>query len=69
MAQFTDFGKEVKHRLIDMDRTQAWLIDEIRTRTGKYMDQSYMNKILTGTESGASIIPVIREVLGLEGSA
>lgn len=66
MAQFTDFGKEVKHRLIDLGKTQEWLIEEVRQKTGKYMDASYMNKILTGAESGVNIVPAIRETLGMD---
>lgn len=66
MAQFTDFGKKVKHRLIDLGKSQEWLVGEVRRRTGKYMDSGYLSKILTGAESGVNIIPAIREILGLE---
>lgn len=67
--EFTAFGKEVKHRLIDTGHTQEWLIEKVRERTGKYMDNSYMYKILTGQESGASFLPAIREALEMNETA
>lgn len=66
MAQLTAFGKDVMHRLIDLDRRQAWLCEEIASRTGLYMDSSYMNKILTGQKSTPKIVAAIREILGME---
>ena len=67
MAQFTDYGKAVKHRLIDENRTQAWLIDRVREKTGLYCDSAYMAKILNGQEAGTKIVSAINEILGLEG--
>ena len=66
MAQLTEFGKAVKYRLIDLGKPQSWLEEEVRKRTGKYMDCSYMYRILTGAESGSSIKPAIREILDLK---
>lgn len=64
-ARATDFGKEVKKRLIDMDKKQTWLIEEVRARTGLYFDDSYLSKILTGKLSTPGIIHAIREIVGL----
>lgn len=44
MAQFTAFGKEVKKKLVDIDHTQAWLIEQVRGRTGLYLDYSIMTR-------------------------
>lgn len=48
MAQFTVFGKDIKKRLIDLEHTQVWLIEQVRQITGLYFDDSYLYKIQTG---------------------
>lgn len=58
--------KEIKHRLIDMGRTQSWLFKQVKQRTGKYCDYSYLAKICRGDEPGAAIVPAICEILDLE---
>lgn len=45
---FTDFGKTVKKRLIDLDKSQEWLISQLNRDTGLFVDSSYLNRILTG---------------------
>ena len=65
MAQFTAFGKEVKKKLVDIDRTQAWLIEQVKVRTGLYFDDSYAYKILTGQLATPKIVQAIRDVLEL----
>lgn len=66
MRKANDFGKRVKIRLIEMDRTQAWLITEVRKKTGKYVDTSYMWKILNGVAATPGIVNAIREILDLK---
>lgn len=63
MAMLTDYGKRVKHRLIDIDKTQKWLQDEVTKKTGLYMDRSYMTKILTGQLATPKIVSAINEIL------
>ncbi|WP_341301442.1 transcriptional regulator [Lysinibacillus sp. FSL H8-0500] len=58
--QLTPMGKRVVKRLIDMNKTQQWLCDEIGT--GK----TYLNKILHGERSGKKYWPKIHEVLDLK---
>lgn len=60
-----EFKRAVKHRLVDLGKTQAWLIREVRAKTGKYLDSSYMSKIYAGTNQPAGIMAAIREVLDL----
>ncbi len=71
MAQ-TDFGKQVRIRLIELGKTQEWLIEQVKERTGDFFDSSYLHKLLTGKlpgESGRNGKPgkanVIREILGM----
>lgn len=60
---FCDFGKEVKKKLVDIDQTQKWLIDQISAKTGLYMDGFYLHKILTGKSTNPKIVAAIREIL------
>lgn len=64
-AILTPFGKEIKKRLVDIDRTQAWLIEQVQGTTGLYFDRSYMHKIQTGQLATPKIIQAIREILDL----
>lgn len=64
-AVLTPFGKSIKKRLVDMERTQAWLIEQVRVLTGLYFDRSYMHKIQTGQLSTPKIVQAIREILDL----
>lgn len=65
MAQLTDYGKSIKKRLIDLDRTQNWLIAEIRKKTGLYCDNSYLYKIQTGQLRTPKIVQAIQDILDL----
>lgn len=65
VARATGFSKAVKKRLIDMDKKQTWLIEEVRARTGLYFDDSYLSKIFTGKLATPGIIQAIRETVGL----
>jgi len=61
----SEFGKAVKIRLIEMDKTQDWLIEQVRNRTGLFFDSSYLWKILNGVVSTPGMIAAIREILDL----
>ncbi len=61
----TQFGKAVKKKLVDIDRNQNWLIEQVRIKTGLYFDSSYMGKILTGQLTTPKIIQAIREILDI----
>ena len=72
LAVTNDFGKAVKIRLIEMDKDQSWLIEQVRERTGDYFDSSYLFRLMTGRitgETGYNGKPgkaqVIREILEL----
>lgn len=65
MAQLTAFGKDIGKRLIDLERTQGWLIEQVRQMTGLYFDYSYIYKIKTGQLSTPKIVQAIREILDL----
>ena len=66
VATFSKFGKKVKKRLVDIDRSQTWLINRVKEKTGLYCDSSYMYKILTGQHNTPSIVQAICEILEIE---
>lgn len=65
---FTEFGKDVKKRLIDLDKSQEWLISQLNRDTGLFVDSSYLNRILTGRCNSEKIIASISKILDLCGS-
>lgn len=65
MAQFTEFGRNVKKSLIDVGKTQNWLMGRIKDSTGLFVDSGYLYKILTGQREAPKIVQAIREILDL----
>ena len=65
MAQFTEFGKEIGKRLIDIERPQGWLVDQVKAQTGLYFDDTYLYKIKTGRLSTPKIVQAIQKILNL----
>lgn len=63
MPKFCDFGKEIKKKLIDIDKTQEWLISEVSADTGKYFDSGYLQRILRGDVSTPIIVASIKRIL------
>lgn len=64
-SKFTDFGIEVKTRLLRIGKTQTWLESQVSERTGLYVDGSYMHKILTGQRNAPKVVGAINEILGI----
>jgi hypothetical protein len=64
-AVLTSFGKQIKKRLVDLDRTQVWLIDQVRQTTGRYFDRSYLHKIQTGRLTTPGMVAAICKILDL----
>ena len=66
MAKLCDFGKEIKKRLVDIDKNQEWLIARVKDDTGLYFDSSYLYKVLVGNIATPSILASIRKILDIE---
>lgn len=66
MANINDFGKEVKKRLIDLEKTQAWLEAEVRAKTNLYVDSGYLHKIFTGERNAPKVVEAIKMILEME---
>lgn len=66
LVQLSAFGKEIKKRLVDIDSSQEWLIEQVQRTTGMFFDSGYLYKILTGQRSAPKIVQAIKEILGLQ---
>ena len=66
MAEYTDFGLEVKTKLLGPpNRTQTWLADQVSKATGMYVDPAYISRILTGHRKAPKIVEAIRDILDI----
>lgn len=63
---FSDFGKAIKKKLVDIDKNQTWLIEQVRSR-GYFCDSSYLYKIMSGEHEKTQAANAIREILDLPG--
>ena len=64
-CKFTEFGLCVKTELLRKGREQKWLEEEIKSRTGLFVDSGYLYKIFTGQRNAPKIVQAIREILDL----
>ena len=64
-SKFTDFGLCVKTKLLQMGKDQKWLEQAVSEKTGLYVDNGYMYKILTGQRNAPKIVAAICEILNI----
>ena len=62
-------GRTIKKRLIDLDKNQLWLVEQVKQATGLYFDSSYLQKIMTGVLKTPGILLAIREILDISEDA
>lgn len=62
----TEYGRIVKKRLIEMDKSQVWLMEEIQKRRHGFMDSSYLSKILSGNRKAENIRCIINDILDIK---
>lgn len=60
-----DFRKKVKYRLIDLGKPQKWLEEQVREKTGLFVDSSYLAKIFNEKRNAPKIKAAICEILGI----
>lgn len=65
LSKFSDFGLSVKVKLLQIGKDQKWLEESVAEKTGLYVDNGYMYKILTGQRNAPKIVEAIREILNL----
>ena len=61
----TPYGDTVQVKLIQQKHTQDWLIEQVREKTGMYVDRSNLHKIFTGKYHSERIVSAINEILGI----
>lgn len=66
MSKFSNFGLCVKTELLRMGKTQKWLEEAVTEKTGLFVDNGYMHKILTGQRNAPKIIAAICEILSIK---
>ena len=65
LTKFSDFGLYVKTKLLQINRTQKWLAEEVARKTGLYVDSGYMYKILTNQRNAPKVVDAICEILNI----
>ena len=65
-SKFTDFGLCVKTKLLQIGKEQKWLEEAVSEKTGLFVDNGYMYKILTGQRNAPKIVAAICEVLNIQ---
>lgn len=66
MSKFSNFGLCVKTELLRIGKTQKWLEEAVTEKTGLFVDNGYMHKILTGQRNAPKIIVAICEILNIK---
>lgn len=59
-----EFGVCVKHRLVELNRTQLWLISETKKLLpNRYIDSSYLHKLMVGEVHSDTVCGAMMDVL------
>jgi hypothetical protein len=66
LSKFSDFGLCVKTNLLRNGKDQKWLEQAVAEKTGLYVDNGYMYKILTGQRNAPKVVNAICEILNIE---
>ncbi len=63
----SDFGKSIKLKLIEINKTQNWLICELQKNLpNNYIDGSLLYKIIVGDISKGKVVDEIKKILELK---
>ena len=65
-SKFSNFGLQVKTELLRQGKEQKWLEEAVSEKTGLYVDNGYMYKILTGQRNAPKIVAAICEILNIQ---
>ena len=66
LSKFTDFGLCIKTELLRIGKDQKWLEQSVSEKTGLFVDNGYMYKILTGQRNAPKVVEAICEILDIE---
>jgi len=63
----TPFGIFVKMKLLELNKTQNWLIEQAKmVDSSIYIDSSVMNKVLTGQIKTGKVVDAVKKVLTIK---
>lgn len=63
----SDFGISVKLELMKRNKTQNWLIEEVKKlNPTMFIDSSVLNKVLTGQVRSGKIVNSVKEILEIK---
>lgn len=65
-TQITDFGIEVKKKLLDNRMSTTALAEMVAEKTGLFCDSKYLSAIFNGKRNAPKIKAAIREILNIE---
>ena len=60
-----EFGKQIEIALIQMDKRNDWLIEQVKEDTGRYFDRSYLHNVKTGEIETPGILRSISKILNI----
>ena len=66
LSKYSDWGLCIKTELLRIGKDQKWLEEAVAEKTGLYVDNGYMYKILTGQRNAPKIVAAICEILNVE---
>jgi hypothetical protein len=66
LSKFSDFGLCVKTELLRIGKEQKWLEEAVSEKTGLFVDNGYMYKILTGQRNAPKVVDAICEILSIK---
>lgn len=67
--ELCSFGIAAKKKLVEINKPQTWLLEEVRKETGQYIDSGYLGKIWTGERKPQKLIDSICGILKIEHSS
>ena len=60
---YSDFGRSIKKKLVENNKNQNWLLDELRKRLpDMYIDSSLIHKIIVGEVSSGRVVEEIHNI-------
>ena len=66
LSKYSDFGLCVKSELLRNGKSQKWLEEAVSEKTGLFVDNGYMYKILTGQRNAPKIVEAICDILNIK---
>jgi hypothetical protein len=66
LSKYSNIGLCVKTELLRIGKNQKWLEEAVAKKTGLYVDNGYIYKILTGQRNAPRVVEAICEILNIK---